>query len=103
MNFYEINKLCCDAPKNRGERLPHFDSLIELRPDEVYQVLLISNEAIIGMQAVPRGSWIVPETRSEATGRCPAKSTEFNHCAFTGVHIARQLIKQLTLFQAEQA
>ncbi len=85
------------------ERLPHLDSFTELRANEVHEVWLIGDEAIIGMDVVARGPWIVPQSRGEATGGCPAKGTEFNHGAFTGVNIAGQLVEQFALLQAEQA
>ncbi len=92
MNFYDIGELRRGAPKGRGERLSQFESFTELRSNELHQVWLIGNEAIVRMDAMASGPWIVPQARGEAAGGCPAKGPQFNHGAFACIGIPDQLV-----------
>ena len=103
MNFYEIGKFRCSPSKDRGEGLPHFELVAELRANEVNQVRFAGNEAVVGVDVAPRRSRIVPQARGKAAGGCAAKRPEIYYGSFARVGISSQLVEQLALFQAEQA
>src|SRR5271170_3781621 len=102
MNLYKIGKLCRNALKNRGERLPHFEFVAELLTNEIDQVLFAGNEAVVGVDVTPRSSRIVPQARGKAAGGCAAKGPEIHYGSFARIGISSQLVEQLALFQAEQ-
>src|ERR1700674_2423703 len=103
MDLYETRELSGSASKRRVERLPHFDRFTELLANEVDQIWFAGNEAVVGVDVTPRGSWIVPQARGEAAGGCAAKRPEIYYGAFAGVVVGSQLVEQLALFQTEQA
>ena len=101
MNLYEIGKLRCSPSKDRGEGLPDFELLAELRANEIYQVRLARNEAVLGVDVTARGSRIVPQAGGKAAGGCAAKGPEIYYGSFARIGISSQLVEQLALFQAE--
>src|SRR5258708_2083160 len=103
MNFYQIGELCRCLSKNRGERLPQLESLAESLSNEVYKVGLARDEAVIRIDAAPPSPRIVSQAGCQTAGGCSAESAEFNHRAFAGVNVPRQMIEQLAFFQAEHA